>query len=90
MMPGEYTAESLPAPDDDRIAIEEVAGHRLAALPYRGRWSEDLHDRSLQQLRRVLSEEGLSADGEPIWARYDPPWKPWFLRRNEVLLQLAD
>jgi len=24
--------------------------------------------------------------GEPIWARYDPPWMPWFQRRDEVLI----
>jgi hypothetical protein len=26
--------------------------------------------------------------GEPIWARYDPPWKPWFMRRNEILIPI--
>lgn len=31
-----------------------------------------------------------SSEGELIWVRYDPPWKPWFLRHNEVLLALAD
>ena len=29
---------------------------------------------------------GLEEAGEPIWARYDPPFKPWFLRRNEILI----
>jgi hypothetical protein len=29
---------------------------------------------------------GLTTNGEPIWARYDPSWSPWFLRRNEVLV----
>jgi hypothetical protein len=27
--------------------------------------------------------------GSPVWARYDPPWKPWFLRRNEVLIEVT-
>jgi hypothetical protein len=26
--------------------------------------------------------------GEPVWARYDPPFMPWFLRRNEVLIPI--
>ncbi len=28
------------------------------------------------------------AQGEAMWARYDPPWMPWFLRRNEIWLEL--
>jgi hypothetical protein len=28
--------------------------------------------------------------GEPIWARYDPPWTPWFRRRNEVLIAVDE
>ena len=30
-----------------------------------------------------------TAVGEPIWARYDPPFMPWFLRTNEILVDLA-
>ena len=26
--------------------------------------------------------------GEPTWARYNSPWTPWFLRRNEIWLAL--
>jgi hypothetical protein len=31
---------------------------------------------------------GYRVSGEPRWARYDPPWKPWFLRRNEVIVPI--
>ncbi|MCP4434560.1 MAG: heme-binding protein [Actinomycetia bacterium] len=90
MMPHDFTSESLPTPNDDRVTLEEVGAQRLAALPYRGSWSKGLHDRNLRELRRTLDREGLDTEGEPIWARYDPPWKPWFLRHNEVLLALKD
>ncbi|MGI9578105.1 MAG: SOUL family heme-binding protein [Microthrixaceae bacterium] len=90
MMPREYTAESLPVPNDDRVKIEEVGAQRLAALAYRGTWSKSLHDRNLRQLRLTVDRANLTTAGDPIWARYDPPWKPWFLRHNEVLLALAD
>jgi hypothetical protein len=32
---------------------------------------------------------GYHSVGEPRWARYDPPWKPWFARRNEVIIPIA-
>ena len=39
----------------------------------------------LATLRAALAVAGLTAVGEPVWARYDPPFMPWFLRRNEVV-----
>lgn len=26
--------------------------------------------------------------GVPMWARYNPPFMPWFLRRNEILIPI--
>ncbi len=36
-----------------------------------------------------MERAGLRAVGEPVWARYDPPFKPWFLRTNEILIEVA-
>ena len=33
-----------------------------------------------------ISSNGLKITGDPIWARYNPPFTPWFLRRNEILI----
>ena len=35
-----------------------------------------------------LHEAGVLtiATGEPVFARYNPPFMPWFFRRNEVLI----
>ena len=42
----------------------------------------------LKKLQGARGQGGLKWRGEPMWARYDPPWMPWFLRRNEVWLEL--
>jgi hypothetical protein len=63
---------------------------RLAAIRYSGRWSKAAYERHLAKLVETLAADGLVASGEPIWARYDPPWTPWFLRRNEVLVALDE
>ena len=47
-----------------------------------------LAERSLVDVRAAVTQAGLHWHGEPIWARYDAPWKPWFMRRNEIMLEL--
>lgn len=85
MMPSEYTKDTIPTPDDSTIRIREVPARRVAAIRYSGTWSKKNYDHHLRKLRGTLRQHGYQAVGEPVWARYDPPFKPWFLRRNEIL-----
>ncbi len=85
MMPSEYDEASLPSPTSDRVRIEQVDGRLLAAIRYSGRWSRSGYERQLARLGDTVAAHGYTLVGEPIWARYDPPWTPWFRRRNEVL-----
>ncbi len=90
MMPSSYTGDSLPTPKDSRVTISEVGPQLLAAIRYGGRWSRDGYERHLAKLSQALEGAGRTVIGEPIWARYDPPWTPWFRRRNEVLIAVDD
>ena len=39
--------------------------------------------------KEFIGEKKLTKTGEEaIWARYDPPFQLWFLRRNEVLIPI--
>lgn len=88
VMPSKWTLATLPLPDDKRVHIREVAPARFAVIRYSGFWSEERYQTNLATLRQALQREHLTPDGEPIWARYDPPFMPWFLRRNEILIPL--
>jgi hypothetical protein len=88
-MPARWTLATLPVPNDARVALREVPGRRVAVLRYSGTWSEKRYLAHVERLRTALAREGLSPSGPPVWARYDPPWTPWFLRRNEVQFDLA-
>ena len=88
MMPSGFTLASLPAPKDGRVTFAEVPGRRMAALAYRGNWSEARYREHLEKLNAALASEGLKAKGGPVWARYDPPFMPGFLRTNEILVEL--
>jgi hypothetical protein len=86
MMPSQYNLDTLPKPLDARVSIKQVAPQRVAALRYSGTWSQANYQEHLAELRNALKREAMTATSEPIWARYDPPWKPWFMRRNEILI----
>jgi hypothetical protein len=85
-MPSEYTLDTLPEPNDARVVLTQEPGRLMAAVKYSGTWSEEGYEENKALLEEYIQKRGLTTAGEPVWARYDPPFMPWFLRRNEVLI----
>ncbi len=88
LMPAEYTLETLPEPNDTRVKLAQEPGRLMAAVKYSGTWSEEGYEENKALLEEYIQKRGLTKTGEPVWARYDPPFMPWFLRRNEVLIPI--
>jgi effector-binding domain-containing protein len=86
LMPAEYTLDTLPEPIDERVKLSEEPGRLMAAVRYSGTWSEEGYEKNKAMLLEFIQRRGLTIAGEAVWARYDPPFMPWFLRRNEVLI----
>jgi hypothetical protein len=89
MMPSSYTLETLPVPDDPLITLRQVPSRQIAIVRYSGFWSEGNYRDNLKELQEWVRSQGLTTTGDPVWARYDPPWTLWFLRRNEILIPVA-
>jgi len=89
MMPASYTMENLPTPDDPNIKLRQVPARRVAAVSYSGFWSEKKYLQYKQELENWITAKNLKVIGEPVWARYNPPFTLWFLRRNEILIPIA-
>ena len=88
-MPASFTLATLPEPLDARVVLREEPARRVAVWRYSGTWSEARYEAQLGRFRAALAREGLDPVGEPTWARYDPPWTPWFMRTNEIWLEVA-
>jgi hypothetical protein len=86
MMPSEYTLDILPEPLDSRVALKAEPARLVAVIRYSGTWSVKRFEQHKQKLDEWISKRSLKPLADPVWARYDPPFKPWFLRRNEVLI----
>lgn len=90
MMPSEHDMDSLPAPDSRDVQLVQQPARTMAALPYRGGWSEEKYrDHETALIKAVEASGRWEIAGQPIWARYDPPMMPWFLRTNEVLIPVT-
>lgn len=85
-MPISYTLEALPVPEDPEVKLRQVPARRMASVQYSGTWSESRYLRYRQELELWIEKNGLRIQGEPVWARYNSPFTPWFLRRNEILI----
>jgi hypothetical protein len=90
LMPSRYTLETLPEPLDQRVKLTKVPGGLMAALVYSGTWSRRRYEEKERRLRELVGQKGLKMAGDPVFARYNPPFTPWFLRRNEVLIPVTD
>jgi effector-binding domain-containing protein len=88
-MPSSFTMETLPEPLDPRVKLAKIPRRLMAALSYSGTWSKERYEGKEQRLKELIRQRGLKIEGEPIFARYNPPFMPWFLRRNEVLIPVG-
>jgi hypothetical protein len=85
-MPSDLVADELPEPVDPAVRVRRIPAQTAAAVRFAGRWSRSTYEAQTEELRALLAEAGLTVVGRPRYARFDPPWTPWFLRRNEVVI----
>ena len=90
VLPKGVTVADAPEPLDARVQLRAIAPSRVAVIRYSGFWSEANYGEHLATLREALRAASLAPVGEPVYSRYNPPFTPWFMRRNEIWLRLGD
>lgn len=89
VMESRYSMETLPKPTDPRIRLVEKPAQVMAARRYSGRWSDSNFRKNEAALLAALQADAVEMLGEIYLARYNSPFTPWFLRRNEVLVEVS-
>jgi hypothetical protein len=85
-LPSAYTLSTAPKPLDPTVQIRQVPAQLVACWRYSGRWTAENYREHEALLRDRIAARGLVVGGAPVLARYNPPFTPWFMRRNEVLI----
>ena len=88
VLPAGVSADSAPVPDESKIKIREVPGSLAAVARFSGSGSAAVFQSHLVALLEALQVAGLTPVGSARFARFDPPFKPWFLRHNEVVIDV--
>ena len=88
VIPEKFTIENTPKPNDNRIKIQQIPQRYVAALKFSGRWTTANFNKKSKQLLEELQKSDKKTKGNVFSMRYNGPFTPWFLRRNEVAIEL--
>jgi hypothetical protein len=89
VMPALYTTDTLPKPIDPAVNLKHLEAKRFAAIRFSGAARDASLRRRTQLLEEFIREKSLRPLSAPAFAFYNPPWTLPFLRRNEVMIEIA-
>ena len=88
VLPAGKTWEETPDPLDSRVRIVTLPEREIAVIRFTGYASPQEMDAVTVRLQDGLKKAGIETVGESFLMRYDTPWMPGFLRRNEVAIEI--
>jgi hypothetical protein len=90
VLPARFDEQTAPQPTDPELRVRRVEAQWLAVRVYSGRASDSNYRENAFELMRALAAADLTPAGPARFAVYNGPFTPWFLRRNEVMVPVAE
>lgn len=90
VMPAGSKLETMPVPNDARVHQRAIPPARFAVVRFSGLAGENDVKKKTAELAAFTTSHHLQVAGAASLARYNPPWTPWFMRRNEVMSPLSN
>ena len=89
VMPEGKREEDVPVPLDQRVKISTLPPREVAVIQFKGYATQEDVNAAKIRLLEELKKAGITGTGQPVLMRYNAPWTPGFLRRNEVGVQIT-
>jgi hypothetical protein len=89
VMPRGQSRDDIPDPLDNRVRITTLPAREVAVILFRGYARQDEVKSAEKRLMEGLKKGSVETVGGPFLMRYNPPWTPGFLRRNEVAVEIT-
>jgi len=88
IVPKNVASEGAPAPSNPELNLSTKPAARYAVIRFSGSTSPKLAEEKAAKLADWVKTKGLHPESTPLFAYYNPPWTPGFMRRNEVLIRI--
>jgi hypothetical protein len=88
ILPLGVSTDNAPTPDGQAIDFTVVPSRKLATLQFSWWTPPDRVAAKTAELLDMLQARGIETTGAPFLMRYNDPWTPPFLRRNEVAIEV--
>ena len=88
IMPKKAVEKGVPKPAGENVKLGKVEAARVAVLRFGGGRTAENEKAAIEKLETWLERQKITGKGDPIFAYYDPPWTPVFMRRNEVMIRI--
>ena len=89
VMPKQYRMVDLPQPNDSTLKLKEVEGRQVAVVSFSGAINSEVIKQKKIELLEWLNEKQMITVGVMELARYNPPFVPAFIRRNELMIGIT-
>ncbi len=89
VLPLHFTMDTAPRPGSSDIELHQVQARTMAVLGFSGRWTDRNIRQHQTELMSKLEKTDVKIIGEPEFAAYNAPFRPPFMRRNEVMVEIA-
>ena len=89
VMSAPYSVATLPKPNNAEVTLKEMPDKRFAVIRFSGMGSEDNLKKHSDELDLFIKTNNLKPLSKPVYAFYNPPWTLPFMRRNEVMVEIA-
>ncbi len=89
VMPKQYSMDALPEPSNTNVKIAKKEARTLAVLRFGGYTNDQKIEEKAEELRLLLTKEGIAFDPKLIYMGYNAPWD-FIGRRNEVAFELME
>ena len=85
-LPRSLSEENIPKPSETGVAVVKLKAQKYGSVSFKGTQNDKKVSENLAKLEAFIAENDYEVSGPPVYAFYDPPFIPWFLRDNEILL----
>lgn len=88
ILPKDISTDNAPTPDGQAIDFSAIPARKLATLEFSWWTTSKRVEQKTTELLDILQSNNIKTIGAPFLMRYNDPWTPPFLRRNEVAIEV--